>query len=351
MPVIKRRSKEGQILWCVRRVVGGERVFRSFGVGQAARIAAERFDGQLVADRRSAQLGMAADRTVAEAIEAAQEVMTSRVRERTAVGYRIQFRRLVELVGHVKLGAVNRSLAYDLQVMLAGLELAPSHINKYTVLLSQVFDHAVDRGWLPTNPIRGYRALPYRDPHETRRAIPEGDLAKILGVVTPVWRRDLVWCLAATGMRDDEMCGLRWEDIGEATITIKAYSGRRVKRKASNRIIPLPDCLRPILARHRAAEHDVPFGDGDGKRISAVLLSQWWFKWRKRHGFPYRLHDFRHTYASRLASQGVNMFAAMKLLGHANIKTTMIYYQLSENEVLEQGRRVVVVPPECQGTL
>lgn len=38
-----------------------------------------------------------------------------------------------------------------------------------------------------------------------------------------------------------------------------------------------------------------------------------------------RFHDLRHTFATRLAAQGVPMRALQELMGHADLKTTLIY--------------------------
>ena len=39
----------------------------------------------------------------------------------------------------------------------------------------------------------------------------------------------------------------------------------------------------------------------------------------------HRFHDLRHTFATRLAAQGVPMRSLQELLGHADLKTTLIY--------------------------
>lgn len=41
------------------------------------------------------------------------------------------------------------------------------------------------------------------------------------------------------------------------------------------------------------------------------------------------LHTLRHTYATHLLEQGVNILAIKELLGHAHIETTMIYLHLA----------------------
>ena len=41
------------------------------------------------------------------------------------------------------------------------------------------------------------------------------------------------------------------------------------------------------------------------------------------------LHTLRHTYATHLLEQGVNILTIKDLLGHAHIETTMIYLHLA----------------------
>ncbi len=44
------------------------------------------------------------------------------------------------------------------------------------------------------------------------------------------------------------------------------------------------------------------------------------------------LHSLRHSYATHLLEQGVNIVSLKKLLGHADITTTMIYLHVAQFE-------------------
>ena len=44
---------------------------------------------------------------------------------------------------------------------------------------------------------------------------------------------------------------------------------------------------------------------------------------------PANIHTFRHTFASHLVMNGVDLPTVQKLMGHSNITTTMIYAHLA----------------------
>ena len=47
-------------------------------------------------------------------------------------------------------------------------------------------------------------------------------------------------------------------------------------------------------------------------------------------------HRFRHTFGSDMVSAGISLPALMRLMGHSNIQTTMLYVELSPQEVWRQ---------------
>ncbi len=46
-----------------------------------------------------------------------------------------------------------------------------------------------------------------------------------------------------------------------------------------------------------------------------------------------RLHDLRHTYASRLVQRGVPLYTVSQLLGHASLKMTLRYSHLATRDL------------------
>lgn len=50
-------------------------------------------------------------------------------------------------------------------------------------------------------------------------------------------------------------------------------------------------------------------------------------------------HRFRHTFASDMVRAGVSLPALMRLMGHANIQTTLIYVEVTPLDVYQQYAR------------
>ena len=53
------------------------------------------------------------------------------------------------------------------------------------------------------------------------------------------------------------------------------------------------------------------------------------------------IHTLRHTHASRLIQNGLNLYEVRDVLGHADIKTTMRYAHLERRQVTSKARDVI----------
>ena len=80
---------------------------------------------------------------------------------------------------------------------------------------------------------------------------------------------------------------------------------------------------------------------GRKKGARLVNLNDPWERVRKRAGLEdVRLHDLRHTYASRALALGYNLPMIADLLGHTMVSTTARYAHLERNAVREAAADV-----------
>ena len=155
-----------------------------------------------------------------------------------------------------------------------------------------------------------------------------------------------------TGLRMGELIGLWWEDVDleGKTIHIKrnAPTTKREittpKRKASIRTVPLDDTAYGIikeLSENKCGEF--VFHSKKGTMISRNDTDRTLKQMVKRSGLEKKptLHDLRHTYASELIRNGVDMKTVSVVLGHADISTTMNIYVHKSDEDLDILRSIL----------
>jgi integrase len=83
-------------------------------------------------------------------------------------------------------------------------------------------------------------------------------------------------------------------------------------------------------------------GPSRGGRITTAGLRSLFRHHRKLTQVPKaNPHRFRHTFALDMVRAGISLPALMKLMGHANIQTTLEYVHLSSQDVYQEYTRAV----------
>jgi integrase len=190
------------------------------------------------------------------------------------------------------------------------------------------------------------------------RATPEALIEDELGRVD----RALYLVAAMTGLRQGELLGLRWRDVdwsAEKIRVVHPYVRRRnarayaemfpdesrrkrsPKSAHSSRAVPMADRVAGELDRHYKAsafqaDDDLVFAHPvTGSALDRHDVSRR-FRNALRHAGVRRVrfHDLRHTFGTRMAAAGVPIRTLQEWMGHADIKTTLIYahYAPSPNE-------------------
>jgi site-specific recombinase XerD len=156
----------------------------------------------------------------------------------------------------------------------------------------------------------------------------------------------MVGLLLLSGLRSCEVLSLELEDL------LLAEAQMRVRGKGAKvRMLPLPpetirllDCyLRAERPLTNAAQLFVSLkGKARGKPMTKAGLRSL-FRYHRaatsiRKANP---HRFRHTFGSDMIRAGVSLPALQRLMGHANIETTLLYIQISPQDVYEEYARAV----------
>ncbi len=167
----------------------------------------------------------------------------------------------------------------------------------------------------------------------------------------PAQYKTMIMVLVYTGMRRGELCGLKWTDIDfkNRIINIQRTSlylpGKGIfedstKNYSSQRVIKVSDMVISLLKSHRMQQNTDRIKIGDrwedtgyiftawnGKPIHPDTLSGWFRSFVKKHDMPdVSIHSLRHTNATLLIANGVNLTTVANRLGHANTNTTTKIY-------------------------
>jgi integrase len=228
--------------------------------------------------------------------------------------------------------------------------IAPNTVHLAHTVLRRALKIAVQRKRIKTNPA-GTESMdaPPRAEKEIE-PIPPAEVEKILAAAegTPYGAR---WSVAlALGLRPAEALGLRWEDLDlDAGVLHVRQQLQRVKGQGlvatspksekGKRWMNLPPTLLAALKAHRKAQNEARLlaGDhwtdsglvftlADGRPVDARLDRRRWHALLDAAEVPQRrLYDARHSAATLLLVQGVDVRTVMALLGHSQISVTMRY--------------------------
>lgn len=154
-----------------------------------------------------------------------------------------------------------------------------------------------------------------------------------------------------TGVRLGELMGLEWSDIdftngivsinkSSQYLSDKGVFTKTPKTESSIRDVAIPDFVVSLLEEYRLwyemqksiygelwTNSDRLFVQSDGKPMHPSTISKWFVKFVKEIGLPViNFHGLRHTNATLLISQNIDVAVVAARLGHAQITTTFNFY-------------------------
>lgn len=194
-------------------------------------------------------------------------------------------------------------------------------------VLSIMFNWAVAQNLIKNNPAKEVKR--FKVDSKQPRFFSQEEIKQILSECPRRWYPAYM-ILLHTGMRRGELTNLEWKDIDfeRKIIKIAPKDGWSPKGKRE-REIPTNDELHDLLLKLQTESkcRDV-LEKNNPKRYDKSL----WESFRrltKRIGIENAsIHTFRHTFASYLIMNGVDIVTVKELLGHADITTTMRYAHL-----------------------
>ena len=142
--------------------------------------------------------------------------------------------------------------------------------------------------------------------------------------------------LILTGCRKSEILTLRWEEVALDEAELRLSDS-----KTGARVVSLSEPAIRLLASLPRLPGDPWVLPGRKPGTHLRKLDDAWQSVRSRAGLgDVRLHDLRHSFASRALALGEGLPMIGKLLGHARIETTSRYAHLARDSVRASAERV-----------
>ena len=154
-----------------------------------------------------------------------------------------------------------------------------------------------------------------------------------------------------SGVRRGELIGLEWSDVDFKNETININKSTQylpengifdkdTKTESSNRIVPIPDYITKTLLEYKEwydeqkdiwgdkwIESNKLFVQNNGKPMHPDTIGKWFKTYIEELGLPIiKFHGIRHTNATLMIANNVDIATISARLGHASINTTIKYY-------------------------
>ena len=165
------------------------------------------------------------------------------------------------------------------------------------------------------------------------------------GVRVLKYRLILMACYAA-GLRINEACRLRVQDIDSPRMLIHVHEGKRGQQRITLLSPRLLKELRDYWRIDRPSRWLFP-GASAGEPVFPATIRRALAQARDQQGIDRRCtpHTLRHCFATHLLEAGVDLMTIQKLLGHAQIKTTMHYVHLTLKHLGHINSPAEYLPP------
>ncbi len=238
--------------------------------------------------------------------------------------------RIKSKFGHLPLRSITRRGVQQFQSELVAEGLARSSVNHHVQLLRHVLNLALSWEMLDKNVLTRIPLLTLDNQMDNHLSEDQVDqLVEVLKTDKNRMVSLILMFLLATGARLNEGLQAEWRqvDLGHRVWRIPATNSKSKKLKD----LPLNSSALWVIEQLDTQESSPLLFPSPVTGKPFQTITRQWYRLRKKAGIPsnVRIHDLRHTFASRMVSKGRSLFEVQKLLGHHDPRTSQRYAHLS----------------------
>lgn len=216
--------------------------------------------------------------------------------------------------------------------------IAPSTMNVYNSALRFFFEVTLEQTLC-------YRRLPRKkEPIKVPNAFTRQEILWFMQAIDDDLRYKTIFSLLyGSGLRLSEGQKLRVKDVDSEQMRLFVFQGKGQR----DRFVPMAKSSLELLREYfKAYRPNHPegwlflngkFGNGGDSHISQRAIQDAFKRYHERARVKTygTVHTLRHSYATHLMEDGVNVFYIQKILGHATLWTTMRYLRIAQTDVMK----------------
>lgn len=182
---------------------------------------------------------------------------------------------------------------------------------------------------------------PIKCPVEVKKPFSDVEIDRLRSACKTFKERALVEFLLSSGVRVEELSDMEISDVHMAKRTVRVRHGKGDKERITYMSNVCATHLKTYLESRKDALPNLFLNKNSGKMLPGgirfVLNGI-----AKRAGVPNtHPHRFRRTFATGLAARGMDIQEIQKLMGHADINTTMTYVYTNDEQVMNSYNKYI----------
>ena len=215
------------------------------------------------------------------------------------------------------------------EISRLGKPISKASINREIACLKKMLSYAVAENWIPSNPLKGYRL--FNEKPKKIRVVTLDEFNMVYNNSSE-YIKPILNTAYNTGMRRGEILNLKWEHVN----LHEGYIRVEESKNNEQRLIPLNNEMKKTLKSLNSEKENEHVFNKNGQ---AIICFKTAFEGAiLRSGVErFTFHDLRHTFATNLVMNNVDIVTVQELLGHKSILMTKRY----SHPTLEHKKRAV----------
>lgn len=201
--------------------------------------------------------------------------------------------------------------------------LKPASVNRELATMKKAFNLALKEWqWVKENPVT--RIALERENNKRDRWLIPGEEKRLLKA-SAAWLRNFIFFALNTGMRLGEILSLSWRGVDLDRKTVTVFEAKNDEK----RTIPINGSTFKMLkklGKVRSTKTGLVFYSSCHTKLDERNVRRDFQEAVKKAKIEdFRFHDLRHTFATRLIQNGVDVYKVQRLLGHKTPSMTQRY--------------------------